>query len=676
VPYDGIDTGFGWGINDAGGSNDYVDRGYYNWNPLYTTPTTLKDNTVESNLVHNTKGRFADGGTVYNLSASPGSVVDKNYLYDISGAALYLDEGSRYLTYQDNVLAGGGAWAFTNGYSLRNNTSDNLLQDNWYNSGGASTPNATQHRNQLINNVKVTGANWPAAAVAVICDAGVEPQYRTSLNANLVGFSFCPTTAPVDSSFSTYASAATSSFGQSGSGFGIAAKGADVWGAGGQHDDAYGSIYRASSFSQDASVTTRVVSVNDANGWAKSGVMVRNTIAAAGSAGGYAVVAVTGRNGVDFEWDSNGDGYLDSSANAKVDSYRPVWVKLSRLGKVYTASYSLDGTNYVRIGNPVTLASAAATQDAGIFSTSHDTTQSAINVFDSFDLRAATVPAAPDAPSTSATADAVTVSWTAPDDGGSPVTGYRVYQDGAAGPVATTAAGVTSATITGIWPGDTQRFSVSAVNVVGESTRSGWTSVTVPDGATQAPAKGTLSNDNGWDTGLQDGSYNVTMNLWWGENGSIFKLYENGTLIATKQLTYGGVQPQTIAVPVAGKVNGTYVYTGELINSKGKTATTSTTVKVTQANPGTPVLSQNKKDGDGSYTVTANMWWGTNATSYKFYENDVLVAQGDLTANTPNAQSAQLVATGRAIGSYTYHVDFINDAGTTSSAPITVKVTK
>ena len=114
VPYDGIDTGYGWGINDAGGSNDYVDRGYYNWNPLYTTPTTLKDNRVEGNLVHNTKARFADGGSIYNLSASPGTVVDKNYLFNISGVGLYLDEGSRSMTYENNVVQGGGAWVFTN----------------------------------------------------------------------------------------------------------------------------------------------------------------------------------------------------------------------------------------------------------------------------------------------------------------------------------------------------------------------------------------------------------------------------------------------------------------------------------------------------------------------------------------------------------------------------------
>ncbi|WP_198676001.1 right-handed parallel beta-helix repeat-containing protein [Kribbella monticola] len=381
VPYDGIDTGYGWGINDAGGSNDYVDRGYYNWNPLYSTPTTLKDNRVEGNLVHNTKARFADGGSVYNLSASPGTVVDKNYLFNISGVGLYLDEGSRSMTYENNVVQG-GSFVFTNAGSLRNNTSDNLIQNNWYNSGGISAPNAAAHNNKLINNVKISGANWPAGALDVICASGVAPQYRTSLNANQFGFSGCPVSAPVSPEFAT-ASTVSSYFGQRGGAFGIAAAGADVWGAGGQHDDQFGSIYRAGSFAVQASVSARVVSVNDANAWAKSGVMVRNDISKPGASAGYAVVAATARNGVVFEWDSNGDGYLDTDARASVDSYRPVWVKLDRSGTSFSASYSYDGHNYVPIGTPVTLATAAAKQDAGIFSTSHDGTQSAINQFDS-----------------------------------------------------------------------------------------------------------------------------------------------------------------------------------------------------------------------------------------------------------------------------------------------------
>lgn len=392
VPYDGIDTGYGWGINDAGGSNDYVDRGYYKWNTLYTTPTTLKNNRVEGNLVHNTKARFADGGSVYNLSASPGTVVAKNYLFNISGVGLYLDEGSRSMTYENNVVQG-GSFVFTNAYSLRNNTSDNTIQNNWYNSGGVSAPNAEAHNNKLINNVKVTGANWPAGARDVICQAGVAPQYRTSLNANQFGFSGCATTAPVAGGFTTAGGSAVSSyFGQHGNAFGIAAAGADVWGAGGQKDDQFGSIYRAGSYTAGSSVSTRVVSVNDADAWAKSGVMVRNDMTKAGASAGYAVVAVTARNGVVFQWDSNGDGYLDTDARADVDVYRPVWVKLTRSGTSFTASYSYDGANYVPIGQPVTLATAAAKQDAGIFSTSHDVTQSAINQFDSSTVTAETMP--------------------------------------------------------------------------------------------------------------------------------------------------------------------------------------------------------------------------------------------------------------------------------------------
>ncbi|WP_208646068.1 right-handed parallel beta-helix repeat-containing protein [Streptomyces nigra] len=382
VPYDGIDTGYGWGINDAGGSNDYVDRGYYKWNTLYTTPTTLKNNRVEGNLVHNTKARFADGGSIYNLSASPGTVVAENYLFNISGVGLYLDEGSRSMTYENNVVQG-GSFLFTNAYSLRNNTSDNVIQNNWYNSGGASTPNAEAHNNKLINNVKVSGANWPAGAREVICQAGVAPRYRTSLNANQFGVSGCEADAPVAAGFATAGGSAVSSyFGQRGDGFGIAAAGADVWGAGGQRDDQFGSVYRAGALASGSSVSTRVVSVNDANPWAKSGVVVRNDMTQAGRSAGYAVVAVTARNGVVFQWDTDGDGYLDADARAAVDVFRPVWVKLTRSGTSFGASYSYDGTNFVAIGQPVALPSAAAKQEAGIFSTSHDVSQSAINQFD------------------------------------------------------------------------------------------------------------------------------------------------------------------------------------------------------------------------------------------------------------------------------------------------------
>ena len=194
--------------------------------------------------------------------------------------------------------------------------------------------------------------------------------------------------------------------------------------------------------------------------------------------------------------------------------------------------------------------------------------------------------------------------------------------------------------------------------------------------ATAAPGKPVLTNNNGYDNGLRDGSYTVTMNLWWGNNGTEFKLYENGVLISDVPLSDASPSAQTASVPISGKSNGTYVYTCELINVFGTTSCDPHTVTVTDANPGKPVLSHNNWDGDGSYTIAANLWWGTNGSEYKLYENGVLVDDQALTAATPSAQHAETVVTGRAVGTYEYKAEWINSAGATVSDTIVVKVTK
>ena len=180
LAYDGIDVGWGWGANDAGGSADYQNRGLYAYQPVYTTPTTLRNTQVTGNLIHGVKKVFHDGGSLYNLSANPGAVFSGNYIYDTQRTVgLYLDEGSRYVTARNNVVQDCGVWVFTNSYGTSNNTSDNVLQHNWFNSGVAQTPNAVQHNNQLVDNIQVTGAAWPADAQQVIADAGIKPGLRT-----------------------------------------------------------------------------------------------------------------------------------------------------------------------------------------------------------------------------------------------------------------------------------------------------------------------------------------------------------------------------------------------------------------------------------------------------------------------------------------------------------------
>lgn len=281
---------------------------------------------------------------------------------------------------------------------------------------------------------------------------------------------------------------------------------------------------------------------------------------------------------------------------------------------------------------------------------------------------------------TAASDTSITVAWEAPAQTGAELSGYRVYEAGGTEPVCEVAEA--TCTLSDLAPGSAHAFEVAAVNAVGEGDRSAATpTITLPevpsnDGATAAPGTGVLSSNDGWDTGLKDGTFQLTMNLWWGSNGSLFKLYRDGELVATMPLTMSTPNAQKSVVEIAGLSNGTYKFTGELVNSKGTTATKPLTVTVTDAAPGRPVLSSDNSDRDGAYSVTANLWWGTNATSYRLLENDVEIASGALAAATPAAQKVVVPVTGRAIGTYTYTIEFVNAGGVTTSTPLKVVVAK
>jgi len=197
--------------------------------------------------------------------------------------------------------------------------------------------------------------------------------------------------------------------------------------------------------------------------------------------------------------------------------------------------------------------------------------------------------------------------------------------------------------------------------------------VLVPRGA---PGVARISDDNGWDTGLRDGAYNVLVDLWWGENATSLRLYEDGDLVHTQRLTYDGNQAQRVAVPVTGKSDGRYVYTCELVNAAGTTPCADEhTVVVTDASPGTPSVAHDNGDGDGSYTVTTTKWWGTQATGYVLYENDVEIDRHALEPGTGGeAQATTTFVTGRAPGTYRYVAVLTNDAGETRSREVVVRV--
>ena len=120
--------------------------------------------------------------------------------------------------------------------------------------------------------------------------------------------------------------------------FTVKGSGADIWGTA----DAFRFV--SQSLSGDATIVARVASQTNSNGWAKSGIMFRETLTAGSK---HVMLVVTPSNGVDLQYRATTGG-SSTTVGAGTGITAPIWLRLVHSGSTFTAYRSTDGTNWTQ----------------------------------------------------------------------------------------------------------------------------------------------------------------------------------------------------------------------------------------------------------------------------------------------------------------------------------------
>jgi uncharacterized repeat protein (TIGR03806 family) len=127
--------------------------------------------------------------------------------------------------------------------------------------------------------------------------------------------------------------------------FTIGASGTDIWGLA----DEFHYVYRP--MSGDGEMVARVVRMRHSDEWAKSGVMIRETLEPGSK---YAHMFASADFGPAFECRLATDAKCSGGATNIVLN-PPYYVKVARKGTTFTGSYSKDGTDWKQFGAAMTI---------------------------------------------------------------------------------------------------------------------------------------------------------------------------------------------------------------------------------------------------------------------------------------------------------------------------------
>jgi hypothetical protein len=103
-----------------------------------------------------------------------------------------------------------------------------------------------------------------------------------------------------------------------------------------------------------------------------------------------------------------------------------------------------------------------------------------------------------------------------------------------------------------------------------------------------------------------------------------------------------------------------------LMTAKSSTRTTGV--------PAAGFLYPDNYDGEATYHIILNLWWGNNANKWTLFENGIEISTIAVVENSPNPQTGRIPITNRPNGSYVYTGVISNSFGSTACQPLTVTV--
>jgi beta-glucanase (GH16 family) len=226
----------------------------------------------------------------------------------------------------------------------------------------AGTPDASMKDNEVNRFVMLFDPNSNSAGTYYF-----DNLRSLNVNSSVVN----PTTLPapwVSSDIGTVAPAGSATFATGA--FTLKGSGADIWGTA----DGFQYVYQP--WTTDGEIIARIPSLTNTNPNAKAGLMFRETLTAGSK---HAFIEFSPNNTIELLSRNVTGG--TTAASILPNLVLPQWIKLVKVGNVFTGFYSANGTTWIQVGGAVTIPMSSSVF-VGMAVNSHNVGTLATGVFD------------------------------------------------------------------------------------------------------------------------------------------------------------------------------------------------------------------------------------------------------------------------------------------------------